>query len=104
MKARRVFGVSSAWCLISRTDAGGSTGVRMVVRAGTAVASRREGVGSVFCHEKLPYPLWVLGVLLCTAPAFSQRREGRAEVRDDAVCVAVPARHGIYGGVLSFAP
>ena len=45
------------------------------------------------------------------APAFLQRREVRAEVRDDAVgicshavCVAGPARHGIYGGVLSSAP
>ena len=41
--------------------------------------------GRYFCREELPYLLWGLGVLFCAAPVFSQRREGRAEVRDDAV-------------------
>ena len=45
VKAGWVFGVSSVWCRISQTDAGGGTGARIVGRAGTVIASRWAGAG-----------------------------------------------------------
>lgn len=77
VKARRVFGVSSCWCSISQTDAGGSTEARIVVRAGTVIASRRAGAGGsgvgIFVMRTC-VPLWVgVGFLvLCSTDVFAK--------------------------------
>ena len=85
---RRIFGVSSAWFRISQTDAGGGTGAAYSRPRGYSCFVRQMPVvaGSVFCHEYLHAPCgWGLGVVLCAAPAFSQRWEVRAGVHYDAV-------------------
>lgn len=77
VKAGWVFGVSSCWCRISQTDAGGSTGVRIVGRAGTVIASRRAGAGGsgvgIFVMRTC-VSLWVgFGCLvLCGAGVFAK--------------------------------
>ena len=76
MKARWVFGVSSAWCRILQTDAGGSTGARIVGRAGTAIASRRAGAsgsgGRYLCHDNLRAPVGFGCFALCGAGVFAK--------------------------------
>lgn len=76
VKARWVFGVSSCWCRILQTDAGGSTGARIVGRAGIAIAFCRAGAGGsgvgIFVMRTC-VPLWVgLGVALCGTGVFTK--------------------------------
>lgn len=57
MKARRVFGVSSCWCRISQTDAGGGTGARIVGRAGTAAVGDLLAGCGVCCRPGAAWDL-----------------------------------------------